>query len=81
MNTWKQFFFISDVLNAKLRSLSVEFSRRVRELKQPSGSQGGAKRRTWRFFDSLQFLRDSVIPRTTVSNLLTQENTDNAEVH
>jgi len=57
------------VIEAKLRSLRVEFSRKIRELNKPSGSQGGKKRRTWRFMNSLLFLRDCVTPRGTTSNL------------
>ena len=56
------------VIQAKLRSLRVEFSRKSREQNKPSGSQGG-KKKPWRFMNSLMFLRDCVTPRGTTSNL------------
>lgn len=55
-------------IEAKLRSLRVEFGRKMRELNKPSGSQGG-KKRPWRFMNSLMFLRDCIMPRCTTSNL------------
>lgn len=60
-------------IEAKIRSLRVEFSRRLREMNKPSGSEGG-KKKPWRFMDSLMFLRDCVIPRTTTSNLSVANN-------
>ena len=58
------------LIEAKLRSLRVEFGRRLQEEKQPSGS-GRAAKRPWRFMESLMFLRDYVVPvpRGTTSNL------------
>ena len=56
------------LIEAKLRSLRVEFGLRLREEKQPSGS-GRAAKKPWRFMESLMFLRDYVVPRGTTSNL------------
>ena len=61
-------YAIVAIIETKLRSLRVEYGRRLREVNKPSGSAGG-KVKKWRFFDQLHFLRDCVIPRATVSNL------------
>ena len=55
-------------IEAKLRSLRVEFGRKMRELNKPSGSQGD-RNRPWHFINSLMFLRDCITPRCTTSNL------------
>jgi hypothetical protein len=59
----------ADYIHQKIRSLRIEFSSALRELSKPSGSEGGKRKRPWRFFNSLMFLRDKVQPRGNISNL------------
>lgn len=77
LHEWNNFVtIVVGVIEAKIRSLRVEFSRRIRELNKPSGS-AGSKKKPWRFMDSLMFLRDCVVPRSTTSNLnLSAQNMD-----
>ena len=59
----------ADCIHQKIRNLRIEFSAALRELSKPSGSEGGKRKRPWRFFSNLMFLRDKVQPRGNVSNL------------
>jgi len=56
------------MIEAKMRSLRMELSARLREMKKPSGSEGKRKFQ-WRFMDQLSFLKESTVPRGNMSNL------------
>ena len=60
---------LTAVIAAKLRSLRSEFGAHLRGLKKPSGTGGGKPNKPWRFFDSLMFLKDVIVPRVNVTNL------------
>jgi len=59
------------LIESKMRSLRSEMAAKLRDMKKPSGSEGGKQRRPWRFFESLLFLKPSIVPRGNVSNLST----------
>ena len=50
-----------------MRSLRVELSARLREMKKPSGAEAKSKR-PWRFLEAMSFLRESIVPRGNVTN-------------
>jgi len=62
---------VSAVVESKMRSLRTEMAAKLRNKNKPSGSDGGKQGKPWRFFDSLLFLKDSIVPRGNVSNLST----------
>ncbi|OWA54280.1 hypothetical protein BV898_18688 [Hypsibius exemplaris] len=55
-------------IEKKWNYLKHEFGRRLKLMKSPSGS-AAERKRSWLWFEQLQFLRDEMEPRCTVSNL------------
>ena len=62
---------IEDEVKAKVKSLRATYSRENKKKKKKKTGTGTDKvdLSTWKFFESLQFLNDFIIPKTSLSNL------------
>ena len=67
------FFIIADEVKQKIKNLRTYFGREISKEKIHNKSGSGTSdvyHSKWPHFKSLQFLRDSIQPRTTSSNLV-----------
>ncbi|XP_066592982.1 uncharacterized protein [Prorops nasuta] len=70
----------ADVLKVKFKSLHDTFRKIVQSENCPSGSARQELHRKWGHYGSMQFLRDSCLVKTTVSNL-DNPNQETVDVH
>ncbi|XP_018317968.1 transcription factor Adf-1 [Mycetomoellerius zeteki] len=71
--------YSSEECKRKWKNLCDRFMRIVSAEKLPSGAASQSKKNKWRFYESLNFLRDTLLRRETESNTSVCNNNVNVE--